>query len=506
MAQKESKIWEFGDFQTPPELASQSMACLVRRVDGLRPATLIEPTCGVGAFLLSAADTFPDAKKVLGCEIDASYASAVNATISSRADAPRFSVLNADFFKTDWKAIMSSAAAPVAIVGNPPWVTSADIGRLQGKNLPQKSNFQKYSGLEAVTGKANFDISEWMLLHLLEWMPREGDCLAMLCKSSVARKVLRHAWKHGVPLKDCSINEIDAMKSFGAAVDACFFIARRGGDGDSQSCAVYSNLTDSEPKYHIGYLDGMVVSNCTDYLEFRGFNGSDKKYTWRSGIKHDCSKVMELRVTDCGLSNGLGESVSMEQEYLFPMLKSSDLGNGSTSEARYFMLVPQKKVGEDTDKIRSSAPRTWLYLLNHAALLDARGSIIYKKNPRFSIFGVGDYAFSEWKVAISGFYKKLNFQVVGPIGGKATVFDDTVYFISAESKDEAEFLCMLLNSEPCQRYLNSMIFWDEKRPITAELLKRVNLQMVASYLGKGERYSCLSSGSQKELLLEVGSV
>jgi hypothetical protein len=153
----------------------------------------------------------------------------------------------------------------------------------------------------------------------------------------------------------------------------------------------------------------------------------------------------------------------MEQEYLFPMLKSSDLGNGSTSEARYFMLVPQKKVGEDTDKIRSSAPRTWLYLLNHAALLDARGSIIYKKNPRFSIFGVGDYAFSEWKVAISGFYKKLNFQVVGPIGGKATVFDDTVYFISAESKDEAEFLCMLLNSEPCQRYLNSMIFWDEKK-------------------------------------------
>lgn len=506
MAPKESKVWEYGDFQTPSELASAAMACLVQRVDGLRPATLIEPTCGVGAFLLAAADAFPDAQKVLGCEIEASYAAAAKATIENRGDAQRFSVLNADFFKTDWQKIMSSAAAPVAIVGNPPWVTSADIGRLQGKNLPQKSNFQKYSGLEAVTGKANFDISEWMLLHLLEWMPRQDDCLAMLCKSSVARKVLRHAWKHGVPLKDCSINEIDAMKSFGAAVDACFFIARRGRDGDSPSCAVFSNLTDSEPKYHLGYLDGVVVSNCDDYMQYRNFNGCDKNYTWRSGIKHDCSKVMELRVSDSCISNGLGESVSMEEDYLFPMLKSSDLGNFSTREARYFMLVPQKKVGEDTDKIRQSAPRTWLYLLNHASFLDARGSVIYKKNPRFSIFGVGDYAFSEWKVAISGFYKQLTFQVVGPIGGKPVVFDDTVYFISADSKDEADFLCLLLNSEPCQRYLNSMIFWDEKRPITAELLKRVNLQAVASFLGKGERYSHFSLDDQATLHLEFSSV
>ena len=34
-------------------------------------------------------------------------------------------------------------------------------------------------------------------------------------------------------------------------------------------------------------------------------------------------------------------------------------------------------------------------------ILDNRKSSIYNKRPRFSIFGIGDYSFSKWKVAIS---------------------------------------------------------------------------------------------------------
>ena len=38
---------------------------------------------------------------------------------------------------------------------------------LASPNLPSKSNFQNRKGLDAVTGKANFDISEWMLIQLM---------------------------------------------------------------------------------------------------------------------------------------------------------------------------------------------------------------------------------------------------------------------------------------------------------------------------------------------------
>lgn len=502
MAKKLEKVWEFGDFQTPRNLATEAVTYLQNIKPNFSPQTIIEPTCGVGSFLLSAANHFPTAPMVVGCEIDHNYVDVLTRDIESRGDTNRFTVMESDFFKYDWKSMLADAPRPLLVIGNPPWVTSADIGRLKGSNLPEKSNFQKYSGLEAVTGKANFDISEWMLIHLIEWMSQEGDCLAMLCKSSVARKVLKHAWKNGQHLTKCSITQINAMKHFGAAVDACFFVVTKGNSSDTKTCAVYENFDSDKPIYSIGFVDGVMLSNADKFSKYRAFYGSEKNYTWRSGVKHDCSKVMELKISGNCIVNGDGESVDIEETFKFPLLKSSDLGNRQTDSSRYYMLVTQKKVGGDTSDIRQAAPKTWLYLLSNSDKLDARGSIIYKNNPRFSVFGVGDYTFSQWKVAISGFYKKLEFQTVGPMNGKPVVFDDTVYFLSAETKEEAEFLCSLLNSEPCQNFLSSMVFWDEKRPITAEILKRLNIRAVAEFLEQSSTYDDFNNPVQRPLFRE----
>jgi hypothetical protein len=152
------------------------------------------------------------------------------------------------------------------------------------------------------------------------------------------------------------------------------------------------------------------------------------------------------------------------------------------------MLVTQQRVGEDTSYLRVKAPRTWSYLKHHTALLDKRGSIIYKNKPAFSVFGVGPYSFAPWKVAISGFYKKLHFVKVGPVNGKPVVFDDTIYFLPCQSEEEAEFIEGLLRSEAAQAFLHSMIHWDEKRPVTIEILKRLNIQKLAAMLGHEEDY------------------
>ena len=50
---------EFGDFQTPLPLAREICA-LVKR-EGIKAETVLEPTCGVGAFLVAAAEAFPSA-------------------------------------------------------------------------------------------------------------------------------------------------------------------------------------------------------------------------------------------------------------------------------------------------------------------------------------------------------------------------------------------------------------------------------------------------------------
>ena len=151
-------------------------------------------------------------------------------------------------------------------------------------------------------------------------------------------------------------------------------------------------------------------------------------------------------------------------------------------------MVTQRSVGENTDRIQSEAPKTYKYLENHAHLLDSRKSSIYRGKPKFSIFGVGEYTFLPWKVAISGLYKKLNFCLVGPIDGKPVIFDDTVNFLSFTTEGEAKFIHSLLMSEPARKFYDASIFWEEKRPITAEILRRLSLKEVAKYLGLLDKY------------------
>ena len=69
-----------------------------------------------------------------------------------------------DFFEKDWPGTLDGLLEPILVIGNPPWVTNSAVGALGGSNLPVKSNFQRLNGLDAITGKSNFDISEWMLL------------------------------------------------------------------------------------------------------------------------------------------------------------------------------------------------------------------------------------------------------------------------------------------------------------------------------------------------------
>jgi len=180
--------------------------------------------------------------------------------------------------------------------------------------------------------------------------------------------------------------------------------------------------------------------------------------------------------------NGFGEIVQLETTYLYPMLKSSDLANPRGKPSRY-MLITQHQIGQDTSGIAQKAPRTWDYLQSYGHLLDRRASSIYRNRPRFSIFGVGPYSFAPWKVAISGFYKQLAFRHVGPTDGRPVMLDDTCYFLPCNTRQDASLLIKLLRTQAARDFYLSRIFWDAKRPITAQLLKSLNLKALAHQEG-----------------------
>ena len=473
MSTKNNTKVEYGDFQTPDTLCDK--VCSLLSDLNVAPNSVVEPTCGTGSFLRASAKAFPDCRQILGFDINPNY------VLASRT-VERALVQCEDFFEKDWPATLNGLTEPVLVLGNPPWVTNATVGMLDGSNLPTKSNFQRLSGFDAITGKSNFDISEWMILHLLERLSGNSAVLAMLCKTVVARKVLRYAWNKRLQIKSSATYLVNALEYFGASVDACLLVCILEPGTSSQECDIHRSLEECEAHSRFAFRHSRLIADL-DAFERHGHLYGRSPLKWRSGVKHDCSRVMELYVYGTqSFKNGFDEVVNLESTYLYPMLKSSELARANASPSRC-MLVTQRNVGEDTSAIQHEAPLTWNYLERYADYLDNRSSSVYRNRPRFSMFGVGAYAFSPWKVAISGFYKNLQFQAVGPVDGKPVVFDDTCYFLPCQSKDEARSLLELVNSRSARRFFDAFIFWDSKRPITAEVLGSLNLNALAAELG-----------------------
>ena len=474
-----SKRKEFGDFQTPVDLTDE-VVDLLSSLFGT-PEAVVEPTCGQGNFIGAAYDRWGDKCLYSGSEINPEYCVSARQRFSGN---DRVAIMERDFFSTDWEEVLGSCPnGHVLVLGNPPWVTNSALGSLNSANLPDKANFQGLRGFDAKTGKANFDIAEWMVIRLVEALP-ETAVLAMLCKTATARKVLMHFWRTDVPVSEEGLFLIDAKKSFDVSVDACLLVLRSGGKTE-QFASVYESLNATTAMSRFGILNGELVANIDDYQRCRDIDGFSN-YKWRSGVKHDASKVMELNLREDGFVNGFGEECWIEDEYVFPLLKSSDVGNGRLVPRKY-VIVTQRKVGESTDPIKTRAPETWKYLESHASILDARKSSIYKKRAQFSIFGIGGYSFSEWKVSISGLYKRLRFEAIPPVDGKPMMVDDTCYFFPCATEGEARFWAGLLNSEECLRFLHSLVFFDAKRPVNIDILRRIDFAQLAREKGVFEQ-------------------
>ena len=481
MTKRNRNTQEFGDFQTPPQLARS--VCSLLAENGLAPASVLEPTCGQGNFLDAALMTFPTIENAVGVDVNADCIELARSALQSVDGGVALDIRQEDFFAVDWKHLLDHLPEPLLVLGNPPWVTNSALSSLDSANLPEKSNFQKRRGIDAITGKSNFDISEWMLLQVLDWIDGKQATMAMLCKTSVARKVLAHAWKRHSPKIQADLYRIDAAANFGVAVDSCLLVIAATPLAQPTRCQVHESLDERSTATVLGYENGHLLANAAAYATWRHLEGNGPR-KWRSGIKHDCSRVMELREADGQYRNGLGETVTLECDYLYPMHKSSDLAQPDETSPSRYMLVPQRFVGESTEPIEQCAPQTWQYLVSHAEYFARRASSIYRNRPPFSIFGVGEYSFAPWKVAVSGFYKNLHFKAVGPSLGKPVVFDDTCYFLPCESQAEAVETADMLNSEVGREFFSAFVFWDAKRPITVELLQRLDLFALARELGR----------------------
>ena len=456
---------EFGDFQTPIELARALVSALPRR----RWARVLEPTCGVGNFLSVIGEQHPGAERV-GIEVQPEYAAA--ASTFGR-------VVTASIFDFDLARDIAwtSEPGPMLVVGNPPWVTNSQLSVLGSSNRPARANTDNARGIDAITGSSNFDIAEYIWVKLLTEFSDRPVTIAMICKTQVARNILLYCARRQLPVTGSSLRMIDAKKWFAAGVDACWFSVELGPGKTDYTAQAFPSIDASQPESRIGVVDGQLVADVAAYERSKHFDGASP-LIWRQGIKHDASAVMELTENN-GPRTKLGTSVDIEADYLYPLFKCTDVYRDKLSVVSRWMIVPQSHTGDDTAQLADSAPKLWKYLTDNAIALDGRKSSIYRNRARFCIFGVGPYTFAPYKIAISGFHKVPQFRMVGPYNGKPAVFDDTTYLLPFEDATACAVAYALLTGQESTDLIAALAFWDSKRPVTKKLLQRIDLSAIA---------------------------
>lgn len=479
---------EYGDFQTNKDLANKVAKHLAKR--DISPEIIVEPTCGKGNFIIASLSNFKAIKKVFGIEIYKPYVwetkfSIIDFFLSNPdSNKPEITITHCSIFDYDFKSLSKQfPTEKLLIIGNPPWVTNSKLGSLNSSNLPQKSNFKHQNGLDAMTGKGNFDIAEYITLMLLDAFQSHTGYLALLVKNSVVKSIVfdqkNKKYRIGKIEKYC----IDSKKEFNVSVEASLLYCQLNSN-PSVECNEF-NFYSLEKRLSFGWLNSKFVSNLAGYNETKDIDGVCP-FEWRQGIKHDCTNVMELERANGHFVNKLSEIIKLEEDLIYGFLKSSDLKNTVIKNTRKYTIVTQTKVGQETSYIQHLYPDTYNYLKTNISSFQARKSSIYNGKPQFSIFGIGDYSFKPYKVAISGLYKTYHFTLVLPQNDKPIMLDDTCYFIGFDKIEFAVYAIILLNYSKTEDFLKSITFSDAKRVFTKDLLMRLDLLNISKTITQKE--------------------
>lgn len=478
---------EYGDFQTNTDLANKVTLHLASK--NISPEIVVEPTCGKGNFIIASLENFNNVKNIFGVEIYKPYVWETKFSIlnffleNPESNKPEILITHCNVFDFDFKQIAKQfSTKDILIIGNPPWVTNSKLGSLNSSNLPKKTNFKNHSGLDAMTGKGNFDIAEYITLTMIETFQTMKGHLLLLVKNSVIKNIVFDQNKNKYKIASIEKQCIDSKKEFNVSVEASLFSCELNSvpEFDCKEFYFYDNQN-SYQKF--GWLEDKFVSNIDTYIHTKEIDGKSP-FVWRQGLKHDCSAIMELDKVNGHYVNGLNEEIQLEDGLVYGILKSSDLKNTVITSTRKYIIVTQKKVGQDTKYLKSEFPKTYQYLKQHQNYFDARKSSIYIDKPLFSIFGIGDYSFKPYKVAISGLYKTFHFTLILPQADKPVMLDDTCYLLGFDKIEFAVYALMLLNSETTKRFLQSVTFSDAKRTFTKDVLMRIDLLELAKNTNK----------------------
>ncbi|MBM3334963.1 SAM-dependent DNA methyltransferase, partial [Candidatus Sumerlaeota bacterium] len=169
---------------------------------------------------------------------------------------------------------------------------------------------------------------------------------------------------------------------------------------------------------------------------------------------HDVGKIKLPEVT-----------FAIEPDLVYPLLRGRYVQRWQATPSAHIILAqdPKTRRGIPEEKMRREWPKTYSYLKGFEKQLRRRSG--YRKyfkptDPFYSMYDVGPYTLAPWKVVWPGeVAPRLEAAVLGPTKEKQIVINDqTVYACAFQRRQEAHFMCALLNSVVVRLYYRAAAY------------------------------------------------
>lgn len=153
---------------------------------------------------------------------------------------------------------------------------------------------------------------------------------------------------------------------------------------------------------------------------------------------------------------------AIEKDLVFPLLRGKDVKRWKASSSVYIFVPHDPNTGKPIDEktMRSDFPKSYNFISNFRKALEKRSlhKLWGRKNPFYSLYDIGAYSFSPYKVIWKDVAGKISAK--GEFGGatvaqmkddeyvekKTFIPDSTLMSISCKSLDEAHYISAMMNS------------------------------------------------------------
>lgn len=407
-----------------------------------------------------------------------------------------------------WARIIKNAFAPLfqprfdRIAGNPPWINwehLPDEYRQRTSGLWTRYRLFEHTGLRARLGSSKDDLSVLMLYVAADKYLKPKGKLGFVITQSIFKTegggegFRRLEIANGEPLKAIQVDDFSEVQCFeGATNRTAVFILQKGSPTvypvtynywrKKERGNIPTEADHDEAMERLRYLQWVArplnpkkitspwitgrrraishidnVAGQADYQAREGCNtlGLNGAFWVETIAKRKDGLVLVSNLHDCGKIKVQNVNIAIEPQFIFPLLRGRDVQRWQTKPT-YSVIIPQDPnspaKGFPEPAMQSQFPKTYNYLKQFEDALRKRK--VFKlffdvaTAPFYSVYAVGPYTFSEFKVVWREVSNSLDASVCSSHDGRVAVPDHTLVYISCETEAEAHYVCALVNSAP----------------------------------------------------------